>query len=148
MINYIFLGGMIFLLLNIQNVILFIFYASSYIEIIFKKLTIKPNEEPLYLGMSRKTKDIELYDFNKKEDYLFYKCLNYEKSDKQTNYKFINIDLHDKNEKINLDLSTKDYTFYLNDNKILGQEFVKWFCLNILIKLYQIITKYKLLIIM
>lgn len=145
MINYIFLGGIIFITLNIQNVILFIFYALSYLEIFFKKLTIKPNKEPVYLGMSKKTKDIELYNFDKKDDYFFYKCLNYETSDKKTNYKFITIDLHDKNEKFNLELCTKNYTFYLNDNKILGEEFVKWFCFKYLNK--TISDNYKIQII-
>ena len=65
-----------------------------------------------------------------KNDYLFYKCLNYETSDKKTIYKFINVTVQDTDNKLNLELSTNDYTFYLINNAVLDKDFIQWYCFN------------------
>lgn len=135
MINYILSIGTITLLFyNFQRIFVLFFYFCSYVEIFFKKLQIKNNSSPIYLGMLEEfksniqDKNLVPYDFNKEKDYLFYKCLNPTDSDKKTDYKFINVGVQDKNNKLDLKLYTNEYTFYLDGNIILTSDFVKWFC--------------------
>ena len=71
--------------------------------------------------MVNKNKKIVDYNENKISDYLLYYCLNYKKSNKLTNYKFINVVFKNDSETYNIELQNNDKTYYLENNNILGK---------------------------
>lgn len=111
---------------NWKTVIWNLFYAFSYIQLLTCSKAIENTGSIKYVAIDKKFKTVD-YCENNSDDYLFYYCYNYNYSDKITKWKFINVDLRINGKSINLDLQTKDKTYYLINNKILGKKFIKWY---------------------
>ena len=133
------------LLYNWQTIVWYLFYATSYFQLLFKPKAIE-NKTPIYIAINKNKKIVE-YNENKISDYLLYYCLNYKNSNKVTNYKFINVVFKNDSETYDIELQNSDRTFYLVNNNILGKKFIEWYISSYLNSNINIDINYEITII-
>ena len=113
------------ILYNWQQIIWYLFYFFSYLQLLFPVKAIE-NKYPVHIAIDNNMKTVK-YEKEKEKDYMFYYCLNYKTSSQLVNCKFINVSLKSNNKIYTIDLQTKDKTYYLENNKILGTAFIMWY---------------------